>query len=67
MKLTIRLAEARDLPAIVEIYNQAVKLRYATADLSPVTVEGRTAWLAEHDPARNPVFVAESDGAVVLR
>jgi phosphinothricin acetyltransferase len=65
MKLTIRIAEARDLPAIVEIYNQAVKLRYATADLSPVTVEGRTAWLAEHDPARNPVFVAESDGAVV--
>jgi len=55
----------RDLPAIVEIYNQAVAMRCATADLDPVTVESRTAWLAEHSPKTHPVFVAELDGTIV--
>jgi len=65
MEFTIRLATPRDLPAIVEIYNQAVAMRGATADLEPVTVEGRAAWLAEHDPARYPVFLAERGGRLL--
>ena len=65
MKVTIRTAEEKDLPAIVEIYNQAVKMKCATADLLPVTVESRVAWLAEHRPESHPVFVAEADGRIV--
>ncbi len=64
MSATIRTAEARDLPALVEIYNQAVALRFATADTRPVTVEDRASWLAGHDPGVHPVFVAEIAGAV---
>lgn len=60
----IRIAEARDLPAIVEIYNQAVAQRGATADLEPVTTAGRAAWFAEHEPSRHPIFVAVRDGQV---
>jgi len=64
MDLTIRIAERRDFRAIVEIYNQAVAAHGATADLEPVTLESRGAWFAEHDPARYPIFVAETGGAV---
>jgi L-amino acid N-acyltransferase YncA len=64
-RVRFRIAEAWDLPAIVEIYNQAVALKSATAELSPVTVESRTAWLRDHDPRSYPVFVAESEGSVV--
>lgn len=59
----IRLARDADLPALTGIYNEAVADRYATADLHPVTIEHRAAWLAEHDPA-HPVFVLERDGEV---
>jgi L-amino acid N-acyltransferase YncA len=65
MEVSIRAAQAGDLPALVEIYNQAVRLRRATADVYPVTLESRKTWLAEHDPATHPVFVAEGDGRVI--
>ena len=39
----IRRATLADLSAIVDIYNQAVADRFATADTTPVTVEQRTA------------------------
>ena len=61
----IRLAEQRDLPAIVEIYNQAIRMKSATADTVPVTLDERGAWLAGHDPSHYPVFVAVLDDAVV--
>jgi phosphinothricin acetyltransferase len=64
MDTTIRTANPHDLPAIVDIYNQAVALKYATADLSPVSLESKASWLAEHD-AGHPVYVADVDGAVV--
>ena len=63
--LTIRAAAIGDLPAIVAIYNEAVQQRFATADLEPVTVEQRSAWFHEHDPARLPIYVAERDGAIL--
>ncbi|MFB3905713.1 MAG: N-acetyltransferase family protein [Acidobacteriota bacterium] len=65
MSVNFRIAEAADLPAIVEIYNQAVALRKATAELTPVSVESRKEWLAGHTAARFPVFVAETGGMVV--
>jgi L-amino acid N-acyltransferase YncA len=39
-----RLATAGDLPAIVEIYNHAVRARSSTCDLEPVSVASRQAW-----------------------
>jgi len=65
MELNIRLAQAIDLAAIVEIYNQAVALKKATADLTPVSVESRRDWFAAHTEAQHPVFVAEKDGVLV--
>ena len=47
----IRIATDTDLPAIVEIYNEAVAERFATADLTPVTLERREQWFEEHDPS----------------
>jgi len=63
--LSIRLATVGDLPEIVDIYNQAVRERFATADLFPVTVDQRLAWFGEHDSDSLPIYVAELDGAVV--
>lgn len=63
--LSIRLATVGDLPEIVDIYNQAVRERFATADLFPVTVDQRLAWFSEHEPASLPIYAAEHDGAVI--
>ncbi|RPI20395.1 MAG: N-acetyltransferase family protein [Acidobacteria bacterium] len=65
MPVTIRIAEERDLPAIVDIYNQAIALGNATADVTPLSTRGKAGWLAEHKPTNHPVFVAESAGDVV--
>jgi L-amino acid N-acyltransferase YncA len=61
---TIRIANIKDLPAIVAIYNQAVPTHRSTANTNPVTVEGRKAWFMEHDPSNHPIFVAEVNGQV---
>ena len=65
MRVNFRIAETTDLPVIVEIYNQAVALKKATAELTPVSVESRKEWLADHTAAQYPVFVAETGGRVV--
>jgi phosphinothricin acetyltransferase len=61
----IRIASAEDLPAIVDIYNQAVEQRFATADLRPVTVDQRRAWFDDHDPSAYPIHVYDEDRAVI--
>ncbi len=63
--MIIRPACDADLPAIVDIYNQSIPGRLATADTEPVTVEARREWFARHDASTYPVFVAEEDGAVI--
>jgi L-amino acid N-acyltransferase YncA len=60
----IRLATDTDLPAIVGIYNEAVAERFATADLMPVTLDGRRTWFAEHDTSAFPIYVFDEDGLV---
>jgi L-amino acid N-acyltransferase YncA len=65
MRLNFRIAGADDLPAIVEIYNQAVATKQATAELTPVSVESRRDWLAGHLPEHYPIFVAETVAGVV--
>ena len=62
--MIIRDAANGDLQAIVEIYNDTIPTRLATADLEPVTAAERAGWLARHSPRRHPLWVAEMDGEV---
>lgn len=61
----IRLAAEADVPAITEIYNQAIALESATADIAPVSVESRMEWLRRHSADQYPVFVAANAAEVV--
>ncbi len=60
----IRDAQPADLPAIIEIYNEAIAGRVATAQLEPVTLDGRKNWLNQHPPEEYPFWVLEIDGRV---
>ena len=62
---SVRLANARDIPAILAIYNDAVRTRMATADLVPQSLEERISWFAARDMRRRPVLVAEEAGEIV--
>ena len=57
--LCIRLAAIDDLPRIVEIYNQSIAGKQATADLQPVSVADRQAWFDAHTGNR-PLVVAQN-------
>ena len=59
--LDIRIAKYGDLPAIVDIYNQAIPSYTSTARTEPVTVDERKGWFQEHNPQSHPIFVAELD------
>lgn len=63
-KLSIRDATLNDLPRIVEIYNESIPGRLATADLEPISVESRIDWLKAHEPRDRPLWVClrESEG-----
>ncbi len=63
--MIIRPAARADLPAILDIYNEAVLNTTASYDYEPSTLAARTAWHDEHVAAGYPVFVAEDeDGRV---
>lgn len=62
--MIIRLAQTHDLPAILDIYNQAIPSKQSTGDLKPVQVEDRLVWFEEHRPEKHPIFVAEAEGQI---
>ena len=62
--MLIRFAQMDDLPAILDIYNQAIPSKQSTGDTQPVRVEDRMTWFGEHLPHEHPIFVAEVEGAV---
>ena len=62
--IVLRDAIESDLPAIVEIYNASIATRISTAQLEPVTIEGRREWFRAHSPAKYPIWVAELDGVI---
>lgn len=62
--MRIRPATIDDLPAITQIYNEAIEDRNATCDLIPQHHEDRTGWFAQFDD-RHPIFVGEAGGSVV--
>lgn len=59
LPLIVRPATYDDLPAILEIYNEAVLNTTASYDYRPSTLEARSAWFEAHLQNRLPVFVAE--------
>ncbi|HUE15049.1 MAG TPA: GNAT family N-acetyltransferase [Planctomycetaceae bacterium] len=65
MDLLIRNATERDLPAIVDIYNQSIPAGWSTADTRPIAVADRVEWFRKFDPSKRPIWVAEVDGRVV--
>jgi phosphinothricin acetyltransferase len=63
--MRIRPAHPADLPALLEIYNDAVVHTTASWDLLPWTPAEHAEWYAtkaEHD---HPIMVADADGEVV--
>lgn len=63
--MTVRLATLDDLPWIVEIYNQAIVSRNATADTVPFAVEQRLDWFHAHPADEHPLYVYEEGGRVL--
>ena len=63
-EMKIRDAVETDLPAIIKIYNAAIATRIATAQLEPVTFEGRRDWLKQHSSDQHPFWVLEIDCSV---
>ena len=65
MSLEVVRAHRDDLPRIVEIYNQIIPSRLATADLEPVTVADRTAWFAAFDE-HHPLWVIKNPAGAIV-
>lgn len=61
----IRVAEFNDLQQIVKIYNQAVEIKGATADLEPISTKECSDWIAKHKPKENPIWVYDNGEFVV--
>lgn len=65
LAMIIRDARPADLSVVVEIYNQSVPGRMATADTVPVTIESRREWFAHHAPDDYPLWVMDTAAGVV--
>ncbi len=64
-KLNIRFANRTDLPFIIDIYNQAIKSKNCTGDLTEFTVEERRDWFDKFDNDVYPIYIAETARKVV--
>lgn len=62
--MEFRKAVHADLSRIVEIYNQLIPSRLATADLEPVTVADREAWFASFT-ATHPLWVITQGDQII--
>ena len=62
--MIIRDALEADVPAIVEIYNEAIRGRISTAQLDEVSVEERLPWFHAHSAKSHPLWVGEIDGQI---
>lgn len=63
--MSIRRAEEKDYPAVLDILNQAIKERRYTALLTPATLSSREKWFKEHSDQRHPIFVYEKDNSIL--
>lgn len=64
MTTAIREATERDLPEILEIYNDAIVSTTAVYHYKPHTLEQRTEWFRQKRAEGAPVLVCEMNGAV---
>lgn len=62
--MSIKIANQEDLPAIVEIYNQAVIAGEKTADLATFSVNQRIEWFHQHTPEKYPIYIAVKDEVI---
>lgn len=62
--MNIRDAVAADLTAIVDIYNQSISGRMATADIEPISVDDKLNWYHNHSPNR-PLWIAGEQNRVL--
>ncbi len=60
--ITLRDADIKDLPLIVDIYNSTIPNRMVTADMEPVSVDDRKKWFEEHSPSSRPLWIIEDQG-----
>lgn len=60
MKVHFTRARHADLPIIVQIYNQIIPSRLATADLTPITVADREQWFAAFDD-HHPLWLIQNN------
>lgn len=63
--MEIRIATINNLPAIVEIHNQAIKARNKTGNLDEFTVTHRKKWFENHLNGKYAVLVALENNVVV--
>jgi len=63
--MRIRIANENDWERIIEIYNQAVKTGFSTADISPVSVESRADWLREHAEDQYAIYIEENEEEIM--
>jgi phosphinothricin acetyltransferase len=67
VELRVRAATASDLAAVVGLYNHYVLNSPATFEVTPVTVEERSGWWAQHSKGGpHRLLVAEDDAARVV-
>ena len=55
----IRIAEEKDLPALLDIYNDEVLHGISPLDLNPRTMAEWRAWFAHHNVDNHPLLTAE--------
>ncbi len=63
--MSIRHATTNDLPALINIYNQAIADGQRTGDTKEVSIADRQQWFEEHHPDKYPILVEEEDGLVI--
>ncbi len=60
----IRIAKKEDLSEIINIYNESIPDRMATADTNEITTESRLEWFDEHQGQR-PLWVYEENREIM--
>lgn len=63
--MNIRFANRNDLPFIVDIYNQAIRSKCATGDLTEFTVEQRIDWFNKFKNEKYPIYIIENETRII--
>lgn len=61
----IRKLSTSDSQAVIDIYNQAIRHKFQTAETEEVSIEDKKDWLTSHLSYEYPIYVYSIDGKVV--